>query len=48
MNQINAAWESGTPLGNDLFKDQIEKMLGRKVGQAKRGRPAKIIRESDS
>jgi putative transposase len=48
MNQINAAWESGTPLGNDLFKNQIEKMLGRKVGQAKRGRPAKILRDSDS
>jgi putative transposase len=38
---IRAAWHTGTPLGNDRFKEKIEKTLTMKVGYAKRGRPRK-------
>jgi len=38
---IRAAWQTGTPLGNDRFKAKIEKTLKMKVGYAKRGRPRK-------
>lgn len=41
LNDIRAAWQSGTPLGNDLFRAKVEAKLGCSVGQAKRGRPAK-------
>ena len=41
LHDIRAAWQTGTPLGNDYFRDKIEKKLGCKVGQARRGRPAK-------
>lgn len=30
---------TGTPLGNDYFRDKVEAMLARKVGQSCRGRP---------
>ena len=36
---IRQAWQTGTPLGNDYFKAQVEQMLKMKVGYAKRGRP---------
>ena len=41
MTQISDAWQTGTPLGNDIFRDKVEKQLTRKVGQSRRGRPAK-------
>lgn len=41
LKDIRAAWQTGTPLGNDHFKEKIEKKLKTKVGQARRGRPAK-------
>ena len=37
---ISAAWQTGTPLGSRRFKNQVEAMLGQKVGQARRGRPS--------
>ncbi len=37
--EIRAAWQTGTPLVNDRFKEQIEKALNKKIGYAKRGRP---------
>lgn len=37
--EIRAAWQTGTPLVNDRFKEQIEKALNKKIGFAKRGRP---------
>ncbi len=43
LSDIRAAWQTGTPLGNDYFKEKIEKKLKCKVGQARRGRPSKII-----
>ncbi len=36
---IRAAWQTGTPLGNEKFKIKIERKLKCKVGQARRGRP---------
>lgn len=39
MKNITEAWLSGTPLGNDYFREKVEMTLLRKVGQTKRGRP---------
>lgn len=41
IEEIGAAWQTGTPLGNDRFKIEIEAKLKTKVGQARRGRPRK-------
>ncbi len=41
LDDIRAAWQTGTPLGNDYFKEMIERKLKSKVGQARRGRPTK-------
>jgi len=46
LDGIRAAWQTGTPLGNDYFKEKIEKKLKCKVGQARRGRPTKLVDES--
>ena len=42
IEKIRAAWQTGTPLGNDSFKVEIETRLKTKVGQARRGRPSKM------
>ena len=42
-DQIRAAWQTGTPLGGDRFKAQIEKALNTKVGYARRGRPKRAL-----
>ena len=39
LSKIRAAWQTGTPLGNDYFRQKVESKLGCKVGQARRGRP---------
>ncbi len=36
---FRAALQTGTPLGNDKFKGEIEAALGMRVGHARRGRP---------
>ncbi|MGH8565435.1 MAG: hypothetical protein ACREXW_15625 [Gammaproteobacteria bacterium] len=36
---IRDVWDTGIPLRNDRFKEQMEAMLGPKAGQARRGRP---------
>jgi putative transposase len=41
LDAINAAWQTGTPLGNEYFRDKIERKLKCKVGYSKRGRPKK-------
>ena len=38
---IRGALQTGTPLGNEKFKSEIEAVLQRKVGHARRGRPKK-------
>ena len=42
INEIRASVQTGTPLGNERFKSEVEKLLGVKVGQARRGRPDKM------
>ena len=44
LELIRACLQSGTPMGNERFKQQIESTLGRSVGELKRGRPAKSAR----
>lgn len=41
LDTIRSAWQTGTPLGNDYFRQKIEAKLKCKVGQARRGRPVK-------
>jgi putative transposase len=42
LKEIRACLQTGTPLGNDRFREQIERALGVKVGYAARGRPKKV------
>ncbi len=42
MNRINDSWMTGTPLGNDHFKEFIEEHLSCKVGYARRGRLRRV------
>lgn len=39
LEEMRACLQTGTPLGNVRFKEQIEQALNIKVGHAKRGRP---------
>lgn len=39
VQQIRTAVDFSMPLGNDQFRQQIERALGRSIGRAKRGRP---------
>ena len=48
LDNIRASWQSGTPLGNDYFKQKIEAKLACKVGQARRGRPKTVLIEKVS
>lgn len=41
LKDLRTAWLTGTPLGNDRFRADIERTLRIKVGQAHRGRPKK-------
>jgi putative transposase len=41
LKDIRSALQTGTPLGNDNFREKIETKLKAKVGQARRGRPFK-------
>lgn len=41
LDVIRASWQTGTPLGNDYFKQKVEEKLSCKVGKARRGRPTK-------
>ena len=43
LKRIREAWQTGTPLGNDWFREKVECQLECKVGFAKRGRPIKSI-----
>ena len=39
IEDLRSAVQTGTPLGNDRFKEEVEELLGVKVGYARRGRP---------
>lgn len=41
LDNIRATVQTGTPLGNSRFRDQIEETLKCKVGQSRQGRPKK-------
>jgi putative transposase len=41
ISAIRNALQTGTPLGNDRFRAEVEAALGVKVGYAQRGRPKK-------
>ena len=42
VHWIQAAVQTGTPLGNERCKEQIEPRLKQRVGYAKQGRPRKL------
>ncbi len=44
VHTIRTTVQTGTPLGNDYFRQQIEQTLGCKVGQSRRGRPVRVIK----
>jgi putative transposase len=41
LRDVRSCLQTGTPLGNDRFRAQIEQALGVKVGYSVRGRPKK-------
>lgn len=41
VNELTAAWRTGTPIGSLKFKARLESRLKMKVGYSKRGRPPK-------
>ncbi len=47
-DEMRKSWQTGTPLGGDRFRTQVEQALGQKVGQARRGRPAGFVMSDDS
>ena len=42
LTEVRNCLNTGTPLGNDRFRSQIEAVLRMKVGQSRRGRPCKV------
>ena len=47
IDEIRKAVQYSVPLGNARFREDIERTLGRRVGQAKTGRPRKIRQKRD-
>ena len=47
VTQMRKCLQTGTPFGNDRFREKIEQTLGRKVGFSQRGRPKKPREDSD-
>ena len=41
LREVRSCLQTGTPLGSNRFREQIEKALGIKVGYSRRGRPTK-------
>ncbi len=44
LTLFRQALQSGTPLGHDRFKAEIESVFGRRIGQIKAGRPSRLNR----
>lgn len=40
LREVRACLQTGTPYGNDRFREEIESAIGASVGQSRRGRPA--------
>ncbi len=47
LQELRDCLQTGTPLGNDRFREQIEAVLGRRVGKSRRGRPKKPLVETE-
>lgn len=47
LDDIRKSLQTGTPLGNEFFKQKVEARLGCKVGHARRGRPVKLVLASE-
>jgi putative transposase len=47
LHRIRSCVQTGTPLGDKRFKQQIEAMFGRSVGQNRPGRPSKSSAKDD-
>jgi putative transposase len=41
IKEISTSLQTGTPLGSQKFKGEIEELLGMKVGYTRQGRPKK-------
>jgi putative transposase len=41
VHDIRATVQTGTPLGNERFRQEVEKTLKCRVGQARHGKPSK-------
>ncbi len=46
LTELRGCLQTGTPVCNDRFREQIEKTLGCKVGFSRRGRPKKSTAEA--
>jgi putative transposase len=47
LQDVRSCLQTGTPLGNDRFRLQIEQALGVRVGYSRRGRPTNLPARSD-
>lgn len=47
LKSIRECLQTGTPLGNDRFRETIEATLGKRVGWTQRGRPKRTIDEPE-
>jgi putative transposase len=47
LSNIRNSLQTGTPLGNDFFKQKVEAKLRCRVGHARRGRPDKLVLVGD-
>ena len=47
VDELRDCLQTGTPFGNDRFREQIERTLGRKVGYSRRGRPRRPGADED-
>jgi len=41
LTPTREAWQTGTPLGDNHLKEEVDAMLRREIGQTRRGRPKK-------
>jgi putative transposase len=42
ISEIQQTTQTGTPLGSEKFRKEIEELLGVKTGYSRRGRPSKL------
>ncbi len=47
VSEVRAFLQTGTPLGAERFRDEVERALKIKVGQSRRGRPERRKKSTD-